>query len=131
MPSQIWGPVGTANLLAGLEKAYASDLGDRGWGYIEPVVKEVDNDSITVHTTPETAGKIFRQTQPRMAAYSHIVMIGGERFGSEIPAPTTEALVRATRRHWDGPLQVGEDLMRFTVSASGVTVAAWQNQRLQ
>jgi ribonuclease Z len=34
---------------------------------------------------------------------------------------TTDELVAQTRETYDGPLQVGEDLMSFTISASGVT----------
>lgn len=60
---------------------------------------------IARHTTPEEAGRIFSAVRPRLAVYSHIV-----------PSPTTPAdLVAPTRRTYDGPLEVGEDLLRISI----------------
>jgi ribonuclease Z len=57
------------------------------------------------HTTPEQAGRLFARIKPRLAVYTHIV-----------PSPATaEDLVGPTRTTYDGPLEVGRDLMRVTI----------------
>jgi ribonuclease Z len=61
------------------------------------------------HTSAELAGKIFTQVKPRLAVYSHIV-----------PGDSAD-LVPLTRKTYAGPLEVGEDLMSFTIGEN-VTV---------
>jgi ribonuclease Z len=73
------------------------------------------------HTTPREAGLVFAQTKPKLAAYTHIVLLGSER----IPPPTLDDIVTETRQTYDGPLAVGEDLMAFEI---GETVSV---RRLQ
>jgi len=63
------------------------------------------------HTTPRDAGRVFAQTKPKLAAYTHIVQLASER----IPAPTIDDIVAETRQTYDGPLVVGEDLMAFDI----------------
>lgn len=63
------------------------------------------NVSLSVHTTPEQASKIFNQTLPRMAVYSHIIP----------PNTTAEQLTMRTRSIYKGPLLVAHDFMRITV----------------
>jgi ribonuclease Z len=63
------------------------------------------------HTAPEDAGRIFAKAKPRLAVYSHVV-----------PSPATaEDLVPPTRATYQGPLEVGEDLMVIEVGET-VTV---------
>jgi ribonuclease Z len=69
------------------------------------------------HTMPRDAGRIFAQTRPKLAAYTHVVRIGNERFAP----PTVETLIAETREKYDGPLVVGEDLMSFEIGET-VTV---------
>ena len=71
---------------------------------------------IGLHTTPREAGRVFAQAKPKLAAYTHIVLIGSER----IPPPTIEDVLAETRQTYSGPLAVGEDLMAFEI---GETVA--------
>jgi ribonuclease Z len=59
----------------------------------------------THHTSPEEAGAVFSRVKPKLAAYSHLVLLG-----TEVPE-----LVSRTQSTYQGPLEVGEDLMRFTV----------------
>jgi ribonuclease Z len=66
------------------------------------------------HTSPEQAGTVFSRVKPKLAVYSHFVLIG-------TPA---EEIVPRTRSTYQGPLQAGEDLMRFTIG-NGVTVKKW------
>jgi ribonuclease Z len=63
------------------------------------------------HTTPLEAGLVFAQTKPKLAAYTHIVLLGGERS----PPPTIDDIVAETRKTYSGPLAVGEDLMAFEI----------------
>ncbi len=70
------------------------------------------------HTSPEEAGAILAATRPRMAAFTHIVQIG--RPGVErVPLGEIE---ERTRVAYDGPLVLGEDLTRFTITVEGVAV---------
>jgi ribonuclease Z len=63
------------------------------------------------HTTPREAGRVFAQTKPRLAAFTHIVQLGSR----QIPPPTIDDIVAETRQTYDGPLAVGEDLMAFDI----------------
>jgi ribonuclease Z len=66
-----------------------------------PIVRNV----VGIHTEPEMAGKVFSETAPRLAVYSHIVLFG-----------VSEAqLEERTRRTYAGPLVIGEDLMSFDI----------------
>ena len=59
------------------------------------------------HASPEECGRLFARARPRLAVYSHIV-----------PSPATaEDLVPPTRKFYDGPLEVGHDLMTITIGA--------------
>jgi ribonuclease Z len=66
------------------------------------------------HTSPEQAGAVFSRVKPKLAVYSHFVLIG----------TTAEEIVQRTRNTYQGPLEAGEDLMRFTIG-NGVTVKRW------
>jgi len=66
------------------------------------------------HTSPEQAGTVFTRVKPKLAVYSHFVLIGA----------TAEEIVSRTRSTYQGPLEAGEDLMRFTIG-NGVTVKKW------
>ena len=66
---------------------------------------------IAHHTPPEEAGKVFAQAKPKLAAYTHIVMLSN----AQIPEPTLDDLVNETRKTYAGPLEVGEDLTSFDI----------------
>ena len=63
------------------------------------------------HTTPREAGMVFAQTKPKLAAYTHLVMLASDK----VPPPTVDDLIAETRQTYDGPLEVGEDLMQFEI----------------
>jgi len=63
------------------------------------------------HTTAREAGQVFALTKPRLAAYTHLVFLAS----AKISAMTVDDLVAETRQTYDGPLQVGEDLMSFEI----------------
>jgi ribonuclease Z len=58
------------------------------------------------HTTPAEAGRVFTMVQPKLAVYTHLVLIGGL---------TVKDLIPLTRQTYGGSLIVGEDLMSFFV----------------
>jgi ribonuclease Z len=64
------------------------------------------------HTEPRDCGRVFAQTRPKLAAYTHLVLLAS----STVPPPTLDELVAETRQTYDGPLEVGEDLMSFEIA---------------
>lgn len=72
-----------------------------------------------VHTTPEEAGEVFTKINPKMAVYTHLVLLSS----LTIPEAPLSSLVSRTRTTYDGPLVVGEDLMSFTVDEN-VTISS-------
>lgn len=70
------------------------------------------------HTKPDEAGTVFSRTKPRLAVFYHLVLQGTPQH----PAPTEDDVVALTRRTYQGPLVVSEDLMRFNVGKDGVAV---------
>jgi ribonuclease Z len=68
------------------------------------------------HITPEDAGKLFANARPKLAVYSHIVVPGNFKGSA------SEQLIRETRKTYEGPLVVGEDMMRFRISDKSVAM---------
>ena len=66
---------------------------------------------IAHHTTPRQAGTVFARTQPKLAAFIHLVLLRSEK----IPPATIDELLAETRETYSGPLEVGEDLMSFEI----------------
>ena len=77
---------------------------------------------IVHHTTPREAGRVFTQTKPKLAVYTHLVLIGSP----QVPAPIIDDIVAETRETYGGPLAVGEDLMAFDIGDT-VSVSRWQH----
>jgi ribonuclease Z len=71
------------------------------------------NQILGFHTSPEDAGKVFEQIQPKLAVYSHIVLLTAD---PSIPPPTTNDLIQRTKKYYKGILQVGEDLLSIEIS---------------
>lgn len=63
------------------------------------------------HTSPQEAGTVFSRAAPKLAAYTHVVLLA--RPG--VKALSTDELVAQTRETYQGPLVVGEDLMAFEI----------------
>lgn len=78
-------------------------------GYVQRIIGH--------HTTPREAGRIFSQTRPKLAAYTHVVQLASE----DVPPVTLDDLIAETRETYDGPLVVGEDLMSFVITDRVVT----------
>ncbi len=69
------------------------------------------------HTMPEEAGKVFSRVKPKLAVYYHFVLLSTPK----VKAISEDEIVELTRRTYDGPLLVGEDLMGFRIDADGVS----------
>jgi ribonuclease Z len=66
------------------------------------------------HTSPREAGRVFTETRPRLAAFTHLVMLGNDA----VDPMSIDELARETRETYDGPLEVGEDLVSFDIGES-------------
>jgi ribonuclease Z len=59
------------------------------------------------HTTPEQAAEVFSRVKPKLAVYNHLLLFG---------SATADDLIPATRKKYQGPLIVGEDLLRIEIT---------------
>jgi ribonuclease Z len=64
------------------------------------------------HTTPEQAAGVFSRVKPRLAVYTHIVLLTTD---PHIAPPVIADIVDATRAGYGGAFEVGEDLMTVEV----------------
>jgi len=78
------------------------------------------------HTTPHDCGRVFAQTRPKLAAYTHVVQFASRT----VPPPSIEDMMVETRKTYSGPLEMGEDLMSFEIGDT-VTVRRCQSFRPQ
>jgi ribonuclease Z len=62
------------------------------------------------HTTPQQAGTVFDRVKPKLAVYTHVILLG-----PAATAVTDQELVTMTRQTYGGPLEVGEDLMTIGI----------------
>ncbi|MBV8707750.1 MAG: MBL fold metallo-hydrolase [Acidobacteriaceae bacterium] len=69
---------------------------------------------IALHTTPEEAGTVFSRVKPKLAVYSHIVLVTTDPAISE---PTSTDVITLTRKTYSGPLEWGEDLMTIEIGS--------------
>ena len=79
-----------------------------------PRLKEVE----AHHTSPEEAGRIFSLARPKLAAFTHIIVV---KANAPLDLDPTEVRTR-TRKTYSGPLAIGEDLMRFEIDGGEVKV---------
>jgi ribonuclease Z len=70
------------------------------------------------HSSPREVGMVFERARPKLAVYTQLTRIGNPT----LPAPSIEDIVSETRQTYQGPLQVGEDLMCFVIGDGGVAV---------
>ena len=79
----------------------------------EPFIQRI----IAHHTTAREAGMVFVRAKPKLAAYTHLVMLASK----QVPSATVADLIAETRQTYDGPLEVGEDLMSFEIGETVTT----------
>ena len=63
------------------------------------------------HTTPEEAGIVFERVGPKLAVYSHFVLLSSP----DVPEVSIAELLQRTRTEYGGPLEAGDDLMRLEI----------------
>jgi ribonuclease Z len=84
-------------------------------------MQDAPNRAIYQHlASPEDAGRVFAEARPKLAVYSHIGLNGNA---------AEEDLIAHTRSIYDGPLQVGRDLMSIDVGAANRRGAALSARR--
>jgi len=62
------------------------------------------------HTNPKALGKIFAETQPRLAVITHTI----------INEDTTLPIIDSVREYYDGPLAFASDMMVFNVNQNEI-----------
>jgi ribonuclease Z len=77
-----------------------------------PVFKVI----VAHHTQPDKAGMLFTRVKPKLAVFYHFVLLGTPA----IPAVTEKEVFEMTRKTYDGPLLIGEDLMAFRLERDAV-----------
>lgn len=70
------------------------------------------NQILGFHSSPEDAGKIFAQIHPKLAVYSHIILLTDN---PSVPPPSVNDLIVRAQKVYKGPFQVGEDLLSIEV----------------
>jgi ribonuclease Z len=50
-------------------------------------------------------------SRPKMAVYTHFIL----RSTAQVPAPGLDDVISQTRETYDGPVELGEDLMSFEI----------------
>jgi ribonuclease Z len=65
-----------------------------------------------VHTSPEDAGRVFTAASPKLAVYTHLILLPNTPEAAPV---LMQDLVARTRTTYTGDLEVGEDLMTITI----------------
>ena len=73
---------------------------------------------ISHHTTPDQAGEIFAQAQPKLAVYSHFV----NGIPGKVEGISDEEMIARTKENYDGEVVLGEDLMSFLITDDDIEV---------
>lgn len=74
-----------------------------------PLVKQI----LGFHSSPEDAASVFQQVHPKLAVYSHIILLTSD---PALPPPGVQDLVHRTQKIYKGALQVGEDLLTIEIN---------------
>jgi ribonuclease Z len=77
------------------------------------------------HTSPQEAGTVFSRAHPKLAVYTHLVLLDRPT----IPAVTIDELIAQTRETYAGPLEVGDDLMTVEIDDAGKLVVQRRQQK--
>jgi ribonuclease Z len=95
-------------------------------GRDRPEVKSV----LDHHTSAAEVGRLFAQVRPRLAVLTHMVGSGFAGASSRAAAERAalDAALAGARREYTGPLEMGEDLMRFVLGET-VEVRRFDHQR--
>lgn len=64
------------------------------------------------HTSPEDAGRVFTRVSPKLAVFTHVVLLTTDR---NFPPPTGAEVIRRARMVYPGAVVLGEDLMTIHI----------------
>lgn len=64
------------------------------------------------HTSPEDAGRVFARVKPKLAVFTHVVLLTTDR---DFPPPTGADVMRRARTTYGGKVVLGEDMMTIDV----------------
>lgn len=64
------------------------------------------------HTSPEDAARIFARVKPKLAVFTHVVLLTTDR---NFQPPTGADVMRRARTGYAGALELGEDLMTIEI----------------
>ena len=76
----------------------------------EPFIQRI----MAHHTSASEAGRVFALTRPKLAAFTHLVFLASEA----VPPASIDDLTAETRKTYQGPLEIGADLMTFTIGST-------------
>jgi ribonuclease Z len=76
------------------------------------------------HTSPREAGEVFSATKPKLAVFTHYVLLANAKF----PPMSMDDIRNETRQTYDGPLALGDDLMAFEITDT-VKVVPWSGPK--
>lgn len=68
--------------------------------------------SMSYHTSPEEAAKVFGQVRPKLAVYIHVILLSADQSK---PSPTSEEVLQRTQEAYKGRVELGEDLMTIEI----------------
>jgi ribonuclease Z len=63
------------------------------------------------HASPKQAAEVFTKTKPKLAIYTHVLFIAM----MNVPPATLDDIIAETKANYDGPFEIGEDLMSFEI----------------
>lgn len=69
------------------------------------------------HETPQQAGKVFSQIHPRLAVYTHLVLLAFD----ENARPTESDVIKETHETYNGPVKVGHDLDQIVIGKDHIS----------
>jgi len=64
------------------------------------------------HTSPEEAGRVFARVRPKLAVFTHVVLLTTDR---NFQPPTGADVIRRAHTFYTGPIVLGEDLMTIDI----------------
>jgi len=94
---------------------------------LEKAYPEYVNHFYEYLANPETAARVLTKIRPRDAVFSHISLYSRGDIGRASEQEITERVSKG----YDGRFVIGQDLMRFVVSAEGVTRVPYDPRQRQ
>jgi len=84
------------------------------------------NQILGFHTSPEEAGKVFELTKPKLAVYSHIILLTAD---PTLLPPTMKEVVARTKKTYSGAVEAGEDLLSIEIGDKIKVLTSQQREK--